>query len=45
MESSTMLAEWYFENCQPVIAACCHLAVNDVQVCDELLVHVSDIAF
>ena len=32
MESSSLLAEWYFENSQPVTAACCHLAVNDVQV-------------
>lgn len=32
MESSSMLADWYFENSQPVTAACCHLAVNDVQV-------------
>ncbi|XP_028402254.1 WD repeat-containing protein 17-like [Dendronephthya gigantea] len=30
MESSSLLADWYFENSQPVIAACCHLAVNDI---------------
>ena len=32
LESSSLLADWYFENSQPIIAACCHLAVNDVQV-------------
>lgn len=32
IESSSLLAEWYFENSQPVTAACCHLAVSDVQV-------------
>ena len=27
-----MLADWYFENSQPITAACCHLAVSDVKV-------------
>ena len=37
MESSSLLADWYFENSQPVTAACCHLAVNDITVSSLLL--------
>ena len=30
--TSTALADWYFYSGQPVLAACCHLAVGDVKV-------------
>ena len=32
MGSSTQLSERYFSNGSPVLAACCHLAVDDFQV-------------
>ena len=31
-QTSDDLADWYFRNGLPAMAACCHLAVNDCQV-------------
>lgn len=31
--ASAQLAEWHFQGGQAVRAACCHLAVDDVEVC------------
>ena len=30
--ASEALGDWYFRNGSPVMAACCHLAVDDCQV-------------
>lgn len=31
-DASAALADWYFRNGSPVLAACCHLAIDDCQV-------------